>query len=199
MDSDLSDDADDIKARAGKRQRKKTLDKLFTNYGLEEGDEALSSPNLASTDPTNSNATHRGRSAKREPNGFTRTKSTGAPSSSKQKRKVAIKGKSPIPSQKRSKSKGRKSIAKTSSANARSKKAVNASRSANQKKKVSLKKKGKKKRKAVESPSVESPSLDSEEERESLWSAHHHSNGAGVKKRKRVQVAISGDDGNDSD
>jgi len=205
-DSDLSEDADDYKEddkrkRAGQRQRKKTLDKLFTNYALEDGDEPVSSPNLPSVEHDKSSG--RGRSIKREMNGYTRTKSTGTPTTSKrrtspnpkrQKSSVKNGSKTPTPSQKRSKSKGRRKSMGKALMNAKSapkgRRAANASRS-NLKKKTSTKKKGKKKgsRRSVNSPE----SVDSEEEREAAWSAHH-SNGTHRHQKSRVKVELSADD-----
>ena len=177
------------------RKRKKTLDKLFNNYGgaLQDGDEPPPSPNLPAMD--NRNSSGRGRSAKRDvSNGYSRGKSTGSTAKKRRtspnpsKRTSVPKSKSPASSAKRSKSKGRKSVAANGRSNGRQKKAVNASRG-NQKKKVavSTKKKGKK-RKKVNSPE----SVDSDEERDNLWNQQKF--GGSVNRKKKKRVAIESDD-----
>jgi len=204
-ESELSDDddfkvSDEEKRRAGQRQRKKTLDKLFTNYALKDGDEPPTSPDIPpSVDHHSSN---RGRKGRNGPS--SRNKPSTASSNSKKRRtspnpskRVSVKGgRTPLSSQKRPRSKGRKSV-KAQATNSRGngrKKVANGSR-ANPKKKVAAKKKGKKKGgRKVQSPE----SVDSDEEREDLWEQMRNGNSMGNSKRRRQRVQMSDSDSGDA-
>merc|ERR1719242_460192 len=192
-DSDVSDE-DDMKAiKAKQRKRTKTLEKIFSNFGpdgaLQDGDEPPPSPQPKPSKPARGNVSRRISAIKKrrtsqppEPQGpvIKSMKHKIEPNIKESHERIRRRSKSPVPPKdgmRRSKSKGRKSLATKPA----SKRPSSAGRA--QKKKVSAV--SKKKKKKVASP------VDSDEEMDNLWNNHH---------RKSVKrVALNHSAGDDSD